>query len=198
MSWLLADQSTSLGDFEPTPELDARLTALARRAKHDRSARDALYGALRFKIDRFARRYRARRHWWLVICDEEDVAQEAFIVFCELIERWPGRESFLGYFFSRFPWRLARAVDRIERGQNVTQLVPLDDREVPRTIDPMDQVFLAEISAGFTPRERAVLELRVGRDLRFSEIARALGVTERTVFRDWARIVAALRERRFD
>jgi RNA polymerase sigma factor (sigma-70 family) len=189
----LPRQSRSLGDFESTPELDARLTELARRAKYDSQARDELYRALDYKVDRFVRRYRFRADR-LVICEPEDIAQEAYLVFCDLIESWPGEESFSGYFFSRFPWRLARTVDVAERGWSAARLLPLT--ELGESIPPLNQedhFTLAEIGASLSPRDRAVLELHIGHGLRLTEVARVLGVHRRTVDRSWARIRESVR-----
>lgn len=183
----------SLGDFEASPELDTRLGAMALRARTDLQTRNALYQALSFKIERFVRRYRYRVRQ-LAVCEVEDVEQEAFLVFCEIVDRWPGQESFLGYFFSRFPWRLARAVDVLERGWSATRMVPLDEIGEPAPPpDPADALLLAEIGATLEPRERAVLELRIGYNLRVREIARILGLHPRTIHRSWARIVDELR-----
>lgn len=183
----------SLGDFEASPELDARLGAMALRARTDPQIRNALYQALSFKIERFVRRYRYRVQQ-LDVCELGDVEQEAFLVFCEIVDRWPGQESFLGYFFSRFPWRLARAVDVLERGWSATRTVPLDEIAEPAPpSDPADTLLLAELGATLEPRERTVLELRIGYNLRVREIARILGLNSRTIHRSWARIVDELR-----
>jgi RNA polymerase sigma factor (sigma-70 family) len=183
----------SLGDFEASPELDARLGAMALRARTDPQVRNALYQALSFKIERFVRRYRYRVRQ-LAVCEVADVEQEAFLVFCDIVDRWPGQESFLGYFFSRFPWRLARAVDILERGWSATRMVPLDEIAIPAPPpDPADALILTEIGATLDERERTVLELRVGYGLQMREIARILGLHSRTIHRSWARIVEELR-----
>lgn len=186
----------SLGDFEPTPDIEAWLAALALEAKTDPDARNALYQALSFKIGRFVRRYRYRERP-LSICDLEDVAQEAFVVFCTLVERWPGQESFLGYFFSRFPWRLARAIDVIERGSSAARVYSLTEADeilaTAARVEPDDLFALAEIGAGLAPRDRAVLELHIGQRLHLREAAIVLGISPRTVYRAWARIVSELR-----
>ncbi len=183
----------SLGDFEASPELDARLGAMALRARTDPQIRNDLYRVLGFKIERFVRRYRYRVRQ-LAVCEVADVEQEAFLVFCDIVDRWPGQESFLGYFFSRFPWRLARAVDVLERGWSATRVVPLDEIAEPAPPpDPDDALLLAEIGANLEPRERTVLELRIGYNLRVREIARILGLHTRTIHRSWARIVEELR-----
>lgn len=186
----------SLGDFDPTPDLDARLNALALRARTDPAARNALYAALSFKVARFVRRYRYRAERFHV-CDLEDVAQEGFVVFCDLVQSWPGRESFLGYFFSRFPWRLARAIDQIERGWPADRLQPLTvpGEVTPRTVsDPADLFLLSELGAGLDPRSRTVLELHIGYGLHLSEIARLLGIRQRAMYHLWEHLVAELRE----
>lgn len=188
----------SLGDFDPTPDLDARLNALALRARTDPAARNALYAALSFKIARFVRRYRYRVER-LHVCDLEDITQEGFIVFCDLVQSWPGRDSFLGYFFSRFPWRLARAVDQIERGWPVERLQPLDAPDdatpsMPRTLpDSADLFLLSELGAGLDSQSRTVLELHIGYGLHLSEIARLLGVRQRAMYHLWDHLLAELR-----
>jgi RNA polymerase sigma factor (sigma-70 family) len=189
----LPDQSRSLGDFETTTELDARLTALARRAKVDIEARDELYQALGYKIERFVRRYRFRADE-LVICEPEDVEQEAYLVFCDLVQTWPGEESFTGYFFSRFAWRLARAVDVAERGWSAARLLPLlETDDVVPPLDPEDRFTLLEIGALLSKRDQLVLELHIGHGMRLVEVARILGVHRRTVDRAWARIKEEVR-----
>ncbi len=183
----------SLGDFEASPELDARLGAMALRARTDPQIRNALYQSLNFKIERFVRRYRYRVRQ-MAVCEVTDIEQEAFLVFCDIVDRWPGQESFLGYFFSRFPWRLARAVDVLERGWSATRMLPLDEIAMPESPpDPTDALLLAEVCANLEPRERTVLELRIGYNLRVREIARILGLHSRTINRSWARIVEELR-----
>ncbi|HUZ02253.1 MAG TPA: sigma-70 family RNA polymerase sigma factor [Thermomicrobiaceae bacterium] len=194
----------SLGDFDPTPDLDARLNTLALRARTDPAARNALYAALSFKIARFVRHYRYRVER-LHACDLEDIAQEGFIVFCDLVQSWPGQESFLGYFFSRFPWRLARAIDQLERGWPADRLQPLpvpgdatpDMPRMPRILhtppDPADLFLLSELGAGLDPRSRSVLELHIGYGLHLSEIARLLGIRQRAMYSLWDHLLAELR-----
>jgi RNA polymerase sigma factor (sigma-70 family) len=189
----LPQGTRSFGDFETTPELDARLTGMARRAKVDTQSRNELYRALGYKIERFVRRYRFRTDQ-LVICEPEDVAQESYLVFCDLVQSWPGEESFPGYFFSRFPWRLARAVDVAERGWSAARLLPL--LETDDTIPPLDhedRFTLAEVGATLSRRDQLVLELHIGHGMRLAEVARVLGVHRRTVDRAWARIKEEVR-----
>jgi RNA polymerase sigma factor (sigma-70 family) len=185
----------SLGDFNATPELDELLGALARRARHDPSARNALYGLLDFKIARFARRYHYRDHpvnAWNI----DDVGQEAFLVFCEIVERWPGERSFLGYFFSRFPWRLSRRVKMLERGWDRLHTFPFDavfEADLPDR-EAADALALTEIAAGRNERDRTLLELRAALGMTARDTARIMQIHPRHVQRLWARLIEDLRE----
>lgn len=176
----------SLGDFDVTPELDRQLDALARRARLDPAARDTLYRALAFKIDRFVQRHCRRYHLPGRVVEPSDVAQEAYLVFCELINRWPGQRSFAGYFFHVFPWRLASAATRQEWGSRAEPVIEsLDEQQLEA---PEGVLALIEAGAGLRQLDRAVLELRLDYGMTVAEVAASLGVTERTVFRSWARI----------
>jgi RNA polymerase sigma factor (sigma-70 family) len=185
----------SLGDFNATPELDELLGALARRARHDPSARNALYGLLDYKIARFARRYHYRDHpvnAWSI----DDVGQEAFLVFCEIVERWPGERSFLGYFFSRFPWRLSRRVKLLERGWERLHTIPFEavfDADQPDQA-AADALMLADIGAGRGARDRTLLELRGAQGMTARDTARVMHIHPRHVQRLWSRLIDDLRE----
>ncbi|HEX3722261.1 MAG TPA: sigma-70 family RNA polymerase sigma factor [Nitrolancea sp.] len=188
----------SLGDFDASPELDARLGAMALRARSEPDVRNALYRLLEFKIERFVGRYRYRAHR-MTVYEIDDVTQEAFLVFCNVIDRWPGDRSFLGYFFTRFPWRLSRAVERLERGASINRLVPLEEVEEPELSTHADDALaLIEAGALLDARDRALLELRAGYGMTALEVARILGMHPRSVHRLWARIIKDLRESELD
>ena len=183
----------SLGDFDTSVELDARVSALALRARTDPAVRDALYRLLEFKIERFVRRYRFRAVQ-MNVYEFDDVVQEAYLVFCDLIDRWPGDRSFLGYFFTRFPWWLSKAIRRIERGTSTNQFLPIEEvEEPPPSPYPDDALVLVEAGALLGPRQRTLLELRVGYGMDMRQIARTLGIHSRTAHRYWAEIVDELR-----
>ncbi len=182
----ISPQPTTLGDFDATPEIETRLNALAWRAKTDPGARAELYDLLELKVRRFVGRYRARQGH-LRVCQLDDISQEAFVVFCDIVASWPGEESFLGFFLSRFPWRLARAVDVMERGWSGARLLPLAalGESIPDPDDPIDLFQLAEIGATLSPTARLVLQLHIGHGLRLVEIARVLGIPQRAIYRIW-------------
>lgn len=185
----------SLGDFNATPELDQVLGALARRARHDPAARNALYGLLDFKIARFARRYHYRDHpvnAWNI----DDVGQEAFLVFCEIVERWPGERSFLGFFFSRFPWRLSRRMKNLERDWPRLHALPFEAIFQPDESDQdvTDAFLLVDVGVSRDARDRTLLELRAAHGLTAREAAHILHIHPRHVQRLWSRIIEDLRE----
>ncbi len=180
---------------ELTPALDALLTTIARRARAgDLAARNALYFALEAKIARFVRRYRYAP-WsddgrW----DADDVGQEAFLVFVELISAWPGEGSFGPYFLSRFPWRLRDAVIRrlirpcrFER----SMLNPGDQGNDAANTETT--LVLEDLAERFAPLAAAVLRAHIQDGEPFGRIAYRLGVNRRTVHRAWRAILAELR-----
>lgn len=187
----------SLGDFEPTPALDAWLTALAWRAKNDSGARDALFSLLSHKIDRFAglqRRRMARFH----ICDFDDACQESFLVFCSVVRSWPGAGNFCGYFFASFPPRLAEALMALEygryrRSQRFASLEELRIRAPWLWPDSGDIRWLITLAEGLPERARRVLVLRIAYQVSFVDIARMMALDYRTIHRDWLMVVRHLR-----
>ena len=98
------------------PETVARIGDLAIAASQgDIAARDALYYSLQPRLDRISW---VLRPWpntpgMTGIWDRDDVQQESWIVFVELLEAWDRQVSFVPYLLARFAWRLR---DRILRG----------------------------------------------------------------------------------
>lgn len=93
-----------------------RIQKLAKRAQTgDIDARDQLFFALRPRLNRIS---------WVLkpwpnspgvtgIWDRDDVRQETWVVYAELLAAWDGTVSFTPYLLARFAWRLR---DRILRG----------------------------------------------------------------------------------
>lgn len=165
-------------DFDLTPELDAAIDRLARRARNDIAARNQLYEVFALKLERFARR--TARRIPLRSSEFSDVQQEAFLVFCEMIRRWKGSSSFAGYVFSWFPVMLSQAVARLERG-SPTGAVPLQAVDQVAGADPV--LALVDDRLSLTQREVLVLDLWVCGGFRLKEIATLLGCHPRTVRR---------------
>ncbi|CAA9555467.1 MAG: hypothetical protein AVDCRST_MAG49-2875 [uncultured Thermomicrobiales bacterium] len=178
------------------PEVDRALTAAAMAARAgDREARDALHAALAEKIGRFVARY--RHGWGDGAWDADDVAQEAYLVLVELIDGWPGGESFVAYFLSRFPWRLRDAVRRLAGPRPVS--APPDDSALTLVVDgsaaaETARALLGTLAADLPEPDRTILWRHIGEGERFGVIATSLHLDRRTVNRRWQALVAELRD----
>lgn len=112
-------------DIPSTGQIDAatvaHVQALAIRAHAgDVAARDQLYFALRPRLDLISR---VLRPWpntsrEIGIWGRDDVRQESWLVFTELLAVWDQSVSFIPYLLARFAWRLR---DRILRGIGKSQ-----------------------------------------------------------------------------
>lgn len=97
-------------------ETSERIHDLAERARSGESpARDQLFFALRPRLNRIGY---ILNPWpdtpdKTGIWDRNDVRQETWIVFVELLATWDGEVRFVPYVLARFAWRLR---DRILRG----------------------------------------------------------------------------------
>ena len=149
-------------DEPTTPAQEALLTGIARRARRgDRPARDLLWRALAPKLEPALRRC-GRMAWqrgWTrrdgLPWELDDLRQEAWCVFTELTEDWPGEGSFVPYVTAYFPWRLRNAMRRL--GPPRFRLVALDAVEpVAEGWDLLDaeaEALLLAILAALSPEE---------------------------------------------
>ena len=176
-------------DFELTPALDARLNALALAGRDDPAARNALHALLAGKIARFLAPWRGRR---IALGDFDDLRQESFLVFADLVADWSGEGSFARYFLGFFPWRLRHAVEAHERRWPADRLLIVPDGVLlaadPGVEDAPDPLL------PFWPladEDRRFLLLRL-RGHTVAEAARLLGWPRRTGFRRWRALVARL------
>jgi DNA-directed RNA polymerase specialized sigma24 family protein len=187
-------------DDEITPEIDRILTTVARDASDgDTMARNALYVAFAQKIARFVRRYRAQLtgFGWGAAIDLDDVAQEAFLVFADLVAEWPGGDSFCAYFLGHFPWELRNAVRRLGTANRPTlDLVGVPQVQVlaDGSAAAAEAVALLEtVAAVLQAPDGDILLWRIRDGETFAVIARRLGTSPRTILRAWDRIIADLR-----
>lgn len=198
-TWIAAFARDSLGDIEMTPEIDADLSHRALNARTDPAERERLFALLAWKTDRFCARF---RRWSLEPWELDDVRQEAYIVFVEVIESWRplegnGGPAGFGYFYLRvFPLRLAdrvrKMIDRMHplpwRPEHDTRLDPadLDDAGITATI-------VAEICGRLNAADATIFHLRLA-DVTTEDSARLTGISRRTLHRHWPRIVSISRE----
>lgn len=183
---------TAADDLSAATERRLRPTVLRARAGCP-VARDALYLALRPKLERFIRRVRVpqlgedRTGIW----DRDDVEQEAFLVFAELIEGWEPERPFGRYILATFPWRLRDAIYRgIGRRGVPTRmaLVPIDDHAWLRDGSAAAEeatVLLGILAERLPALQAEILRRHVGDGDTLTDIARDLGVGRRTVTRQW-------------
>ncbi len=189
-------------DDAMTAMLERAIQPVAVRAKTgDHEARDHLYASFESKILRFVRRTRVpfapdcgSGHW-----DREDVAQEAYLVFITLIDRWPPAIPFGRYFFAHFPWRLRDAVNRqvARRGippRSTVVSMDLADWVADHAAREFESRALIEaLASSFEPPLDEVLRLHILEGLSLTETADRLGVNRRSVSRYWRVVLMRLR-----
>ena len=184
--------------------IDARLADLARRAQGgDVAARNGLFlalwprcapmiGALR-RNDRW--RDREGRAWTF-----DDVEQQAFLIFCDVVDEWKSDQPrFAGYFFSRFRWRMTDLLWRWSRPARL-ELPFSAGFDAPTGDDQASELRLLidSLFASLSSRDRQLLHWRIIEDRTDAEVAAACGVCLKTV-RRWrkgafVRARAVLRE----
>jgi len=185
---------------EITPDVDRVLTVVAHEAQSgDIAARNALYTACQPKIARFTRRYAfasGGTHRFPAF-DFDDVAQEAFLVFADLIDDWPGGDSFCAYFLGHFPWQLRNALRRLAAANRTspdcatsTSVYLLADGSAAAS---EAVALLRAIAVRLPEPDGAILLWRLLDGESYGAIARRLGTSRRTVARAWTRITADLR-----
>jgi RNA polymerase sigma factor (sigma-70 family) len=178
-------------------DVDRQVAELARRAADDRDALNALYAAFLPRLDHWIRR--ATRSCYRPSADPalepDDIVQQAFVVFADLVLAWRGRGSLSAYLIAYFPWRLSDAVRRMSDPREHRSLDSLPSALlVDGTIAADEAVALLEALAADLPdRQGKVLLLRVRDGRPWNDIAGHLGVDRRTVHRDWQQILRGLR-----
>jgi len=180
-----------------SPELDRALTdaALAARAG-DRAARNALYFALEPKIAAHVARYRRLLRERLPLWEPDDLAQEAFLVFAELVTEWPGDGTFAPFFLRRFPLRLHRAVRQLE-GPRFTRvsasryrLELLADESAAAA---EANALLAALAARLDPLDARILVGRILERESFTALSRRLRLDPQMLRRRWLIVLETLR-----
>lgn len=177
------------------PAIDHQISELARQ--HDRTnplVRNALYAAYAHRLHRILIRlwYRNLHSFG---CELQDLEQELFLIFATLLERWSGHGSLSAYLHGATPWRLYDAARRLAPRDR-----PLDDRTASTVGGTPSQIgtdaldLLEELADRLAPFDRSLLlwHVRDGRSI--AQIARTMGLSERTVQRAWLRLKNVLRQ----
>lgn len=154
-------------------------------------ARDALYAAFEPRLEGSIRR--CQRIWLGQssrsiedVIEPADIAQEAYLVFVNLVNEWRGDASVTAYICGQFAWRLSDAVRawRPRRPGNPTEssieLVTDGSAEANEAL-AMVNALLGQL----TESSAEMLRWRVVEGRTFQDIARLAGTSQRTVSRRW-------------
>lgn len=181
-------------DDDLSPALERRLLPTVQRAHAGcTEARDALYIAFRPKLERFTRRIRVPQlgEDRVGIWDRDDVEQEAWLVFDELVAQWTPDRPFGRYLLATFPWRLRDAIYRGIARRGVPPrmtTVPLGEQDWLHdgtAAADEAQVLLEALAARLPVLQAAILRRHVGEGETLTAIARDLAISRRTVTRQW-------------
>ncbi len=186
-------------DQPVTPGEETLLADIARQARHgDAMARDLLWRSFEARLEPAL--YRCGRMTWQRgwarrngrPWELDDLRQEAWLVFSDLVMEWSGEGAFAPYVTHCFPLRLRRAIRVLGPLRRAVSLpVVPDDEPDPEGGDMRveeDDELLAAVQAALSPRDALVLQMRITEEISLSEIARHLGVSRRTMVRQWVRI----------
>lgn len=177
------------------PTFDQSLGDFALRAQAgDLEARDALYIAFLPKLQKMLGSVRppfapngAEGMW-----NRDDIDQEGYLAFVELVDLWTGETSFTAYLLSRFQYRVRDAIQRGIARPSIPPrqvAVPLREAmEVPAPYAQMPEVrpLFDDLLAELEPHLAHVVSRKVRDGASITQIARELGVNRRTVSRYWA------------
>ena len=189
-------------DQSITPRQEALMTMLAQRARQgDQATTQLLWRAFEACLEpalhsctrttqQSTGPHRDGQPWV-----QEDVRQEAFLVFSDLTATWEGTESYVPYITAHFAWRLRMAARRL--GPQRHTAAPADMPDLPamhRELREAEYRTLVEtVAAHLSPADAMVLDLRVREGHELADIARQLGVPQRTIVSRWQRICAVAR-----
>jgi RNA polymerase sigma factor (TIGR02999 family) len=172
---------------------------LARLRAGDRDALDALFCTLYPELKRLARS-RLARNVRDTLVNTTAVVHDCYVRMVHSARLAPDdRLAFFGYAATVMRSVIVDAVraSRSERRGGDAEHVPLDTGVAERLRQPEDEILDVDAAlvdlAKLAPRLAQVVEMRYFGGMRETDIAQVLGVTERTVRRDWekARLLLA-------
>lgn len=187
---------------ELTPAFERTIIPVAvRAASGDRIARDALYAAFEPKLLRFVRGVRvpwaptgAVGRW-----DRDDVTQEAWLAFLDVLATWEEPIPFGRYVLAHFPWRLR---DLVYRGVARSAVPP---GSVPVSLEGRDwladdsaaalesRMLLEALAESFGPPYDDIIRWHIGEGASLMAVAARLGCSRRTLARRWLEVRERLR-----
>lgn len=156
----------------------------------DLLARDALFAAFKPRFERSIRRIqrRWREQTREATIEADDIAQEAYLVFVDLLDEWRPGESISAHLSGQFHWRLDNAL-RVWRK-------PAPIRFAKPPAEPVIDVEMMDLIDAIAPkleRETKLLLLwRVRERLTFAQMASRAGISVRTIQRRWDGLINEL------
>lgn len=181
------------------PSFDDTLGSFAIRAQEgDTDARDALFFAYLPKLDRLMNHARVPHaaHGETGVWDRDDVEQEAYLVFLDLVDSWSGDVSFTSWLLARFPWRLRNAIAYGIGKPSAPprqRLIPLETAdlepmEMPE-LDPDGEGRVSKVLDALPDHLAEVLVSHVFHGTPKAQVARDIQVSRRTLVRYWQEII---------
>lgn len=153
----------------------------------NRAARDGLFHTFRPAMARFFARYAGRAHGsgaW----DMDDLHQESFLVFVEVLDAWPGAGDFVAYFYAVFPKRLATAVRRLDGSQPwIRHGIATEGTDDP-SHHLESRAMLNDFVILLSAQERQILALHAWESLALPDVARQAGLSVDDTRKHWRRI----------
>ena len=126
-----------------------------------------------------------RRHGCAAGIDWEEMQQESFLVFVDVLESWDGLRPVIPYVLGVFPWRMRDAVDRLgdvpPRAIGFRPSLALFAAD--NYLDEEALRLLEALAIDLPLWHQRVLLLRIRDGQTEREIARALGFSRRTIQR---------------
>jgi len=170
----------------------SEITHLLQRVNDgDPAAREALFAALYQDLRQLARS-RLRRNETITLLDTTTLVHESYLRYLNARElSFVDRGKFFAYAASvmrsivvdevrkRHAERRGGSAEHVELDTGSTDAMATDDDQIVRVHEALDEL------AALEPRLARVVEMRYFAGLSETDIAGALGVTERTVRRDW-------------
>jgi RNA polymerase sigma factor (sigma-70 family) len=173
--------------------IDSALSTIARaEARRSPDARNALFLAYESRLRRQAG-YLWRRFYRDTTLDREDLEQETFLVFCDLLGSWSGNGSFSAYLLGSMPWRLRDTARRAIGSRDAVENEMSPD-SLADTL-PGFGTLLAELEdlvVQLVPEDMTLVRLSLLEGRPTAEVARIVGLKPRSVRRRLQRARAVL------
>lgn len=206
--WLRDLESHSLGYITLTPEAEQHFSRRALAGRGKPAERDALFAELGAHVAHSVRRYRG---WNLAPWDLDDVAQESYLAFIDLHQRWlrqvrlapdGSAQPGFGYYILRLlPLRLDDRVDALRGVSHAHLLDPtpidiLDEPPDPRPLDDDQHTrdLITSICHRLPARDAVTFRQVIAAGYSVRTVARRTGVHPRTLYSRWARITRVARD----